>query len=205
VTGRGAVTGGPPPGHGAPARGGPPAPDDHRAAGPSPVDPEPPSRTRRWFGAAGGLGFAPLAPGTWGSLGAALAAAGLCGVRGWFEGPVGLAGPALLVALAAVLLALTVLGVRLGDRAGQDWGRDDPGGFVLDEVVGQLLALAPALATGLAPLTLAAGFLAFRLFDIVKPPPCRRLEALHGGVGIMADDLVAGVYAAVVVLLAAAV
>lgn len=159
-----------------------------------------PSAPRRWLGAAGGLGFAPFAPGTWGSLGTVLALVGLFGVEGWFEGPVQASGSGLVLTLLAVLVVITVVGVRIGDRAELDWGRDDPGGFVLDEVAGQLLALLPALAVGLTPLGVSVGFAAFRLFDITKPPPCRRLEALHGGVGIMADDLVAGIYAAAIVL-----
>jgi phosphatidylglycerophosphatase A len=82
----------------------------------------------------------------------------------------------------------------------EDWGEEDPGAFVLDEVVGQGLALLPlltALPAPLPPLPLAAGFLLFRVLDVIKPPPCRRLESLPGGLGIMADDLMAGAYAAV--------
>ena len=153
---------------------------------------------RRWLGSALGLGFLPRAPGTWGSLGTVLVAAAVVGVEGlwpgWvtFAGPIG-TRPGFLVTVAAIL----GLGVVLGQSARRDWGVEDPGGFVVDEVVGQLLALAPAAGPfGLVELVVA--FAAFRLFDITKPPPCRRVEAWHGGVGIMADDVVAGVYAALV-------
>jgi phosphatidylglycerophosphatase A len=122
-----------------------------------------------------------------------LVAAALLGVEGWFPGLVPAPG-ALLV--AAVLLGLTVLGVWVGNRAALDWnGVHDPGGFVLDEVVGQLIPLMALLPGPISPLGLALAFGLFRLFDISKPPPCRRLEALPGGVGIMADDVAAGLYA----------
>jgi phosphatidylglycerophosphatase A len=92
--------------------------------------------------------------------------------------------------------------VRIGDRAAGDWDGEDPGAFVLDEVVGQGIALFPLLALLPGPLPLLptlAAFVLFRIFDVLKPPPCRRLEELPGGLGIMADDLMAGVYAAVCV------
>ena len=76
--------------------------------------------------------------------------------------------------------------------AAAHWGLRDPGAVVVDEVAGQMVALA---LLPLSPATMAAGFLLFRLFDIVKPFPARRLESLPGGFGIMADDLAAGLYA----------
>ena len=72
--------------------------------------------------------------------------------------------------------------------------------MVVDEVVGQWIALAGA--TALNWKSLAAGFVLFRLFDIWKPWPVNRLEDLHGGVGIVADDAMAGFYAAVVLFIA---
>lgn len=114
--------------------------------------------------------------------------------------PAGLATPRALLWLGAALLLL-VLGVVLGDRAEQDWGRPDPGAFVLDEVVGQMLALTPLLAGPLPPVHTALAFAAFRFFDVVKPPPCRALERLGRGLGIMADDVAAGIYAFAVVAL----
>jgi phosphatidylglycerophosphatase A len=76
----------------------------------------------------------------------------------------------------------------------------DPGVIVIDEVLGQWVALAGALRVNAK--SVIAAFLLFRLFDIWKPPPVRRLEALAGGSGIVADDLMAGGYAALVLLLA---
>ncbi len=143
-----------------------------------------------------GSGFAPAAPGTAGSLVAVLLWAGLWG----------------LVAAAGlprfVLELLTAIGIGLAARFSVVWGpwaiahfgRADPPPFVLDEFAGQwvaLLALPVGLGTGGWPLACAAGmqFLLFRIMDIVKPPPARQLEALPAGWGILADDLMAGVYA----------
>jgi len=79
-------------------------------------------------------------------------------------------------------------------------GRKDPSIVVVDEVIGQWIALAGARRYGWV--TYLAAFALFRLFDIWKPPPVRRLEALPRGLGINADDVMAGVYAAVVLWLA---
>jgi phosphatidylglycerophosphatase A len=75
-------------------------------------------------------------------------------------------------------------------------GISDPSRVVIDEVSGQLISFIP-IATQPSLRGLIAGFLLFRLFDILKPYPIRRLEQLHGGLGVMADDALAGVYAAV--------
>ena len=130
----------------------------------------------------------------------------------------------LLVPSVAVWLILALLGVRTGRDVSQHVGTKDPQFVVIDEVSGVHLALLLGLAP-LTPLTLLrpedavtfalysgmsilnwkfllAGFLLFRFFDIVKPFPCRRLEKLPGGWGIMADDWAAGVYAAICLRLA---
>lgn len=131
----------------------------------------------------------------------------------------------LLVPSVAVWLLLAFLGVRCSTRVAEFAGVKDPQYVVIDEVSGVHLAL----MLGLAPLTspwmffhvsdagmfaiysgmsllnwkyLLAGFLLFRIFDITKPYPCRRLEKLSGGWGIMADDWMAGVYAAICLRLA---
>lgn len=127
----------------------------------------------------GPCGHAPVAPGTFGS------AAGLLlfwAVR---------ASGSLAVELA-VVLAVTAVGVAAATRAESATGRHDPGLIVIDETAGMLVTLA-AVPVGFGGAV--AGFLAFRLFDIVKPFPVRRAERLPGGWGVMADDLVAGVYA----------
>lgn len=134
-----------------------------------------------WFGA----GLLPKAPGTWGSLAAI---------------PFGLAltwlgGPWLLLAGA---VAIFLAGIWAGGRYAEERGLADPGAVVIDEVAGQWIALVPAL---LNPWMILLAFLAFRLFDIVKPWPVGWLDReLKGGLGIMADDVLAGVYGAVVVL-----
>lgn len=126
-----------------------------------------------------GIGYIPLAPGTFGSLlGVVLH------VLLYLVG-----GPA---AALAGLLAVTALGFWAAGAAERHFGRRDPGNVVVDEIAGQMLSL---LFLPLTPGVAVAGFLLFRLFDIVKPFPARQLEALPGGSGIMADDLMAGLYA----------
>lgn len=133
-----------------------------------------------WFG----CGFFPAAPGTIGSLGALVA------VPAWLH--FGL-NPLWLAALAALWFPVSVWAA--GETA--RWhGRKDPGLVVIDEVLGQWVTLAGA--TGLNWRSALIGFVLFRLFDIWKPGPVRRLESLPGGYGIVADDLAAGAAAALV-------
>jgi phosphatidylglycerophosphatase A len=101
------------------------------------------------------------------------------------------------MALAAAVVSL--LGVWAAARAAAAYRREDPAQVVIDEVAGMWLTLAGAAQVN-AP-SLAAGFVLFRLFDIWKPFPLRRLERLPGGWGVMADDLGAGLYAALVLSL----
>ena len=125
-----------------------------------------------------GSGYSPIASGTAGSLVGLLLYVPLRHLPG---------GLFLLV-----LLAVTGLGTWVAGRAERLFGREDDGRITIDEVVGMLIALAflPFRVD-----TALAAFLLFRLFDIWKPPPARRAESLPGGVGVMADDLVAGLYA----------
>ena len=125
-----------------------------------------------------GSGYSPVAPGTAGSL---------VGLLLFLP----LAGRALWIQLAAVV-AVTILGVLAGGRLATTLGAKDPGVVVVDEVAGQWITF---LALPMTPVIAVAGFLLFRVMDIVKPWPARQLEDLHGGWGIMADDLMAGVYA----------
>jgi len=125
-----------------------------------------------------GSGYSPVAPGTAGSLVGLLL----------FLPLAGLAWPTQLAAIAAVTLGGTLAAARVARGV----GRKDPGLVVVDEVAGQWLTF---LALPVTPVTALAGFLLFRLMDIVKPWPARDLERLPGGIGIMADDLAAGVYA----------
>ena len=92
---------------------------------------------------------------------------------------------------AVVIAGLTVAGVWASGVAALHFGNDDPGHVIIDEVAGQLVTL---YATGAGVGGADAGFLLFRALDIVKPWPARQFERLHGRVGIMADDLMAGAY-----------
>jgi phosphatidylglycerophosphatase A len=89
------------------------------------------------------------------------------------------------------------IGVWAGTRAEVFFGKIDPPQVVIDEVVGQFLTL--AAVPNASWKWLAAGFLLFRVFDIIKPSPARRAERLPGGWGIMTDDVIAGAYGAAVI------
>lgn len=102
-----------------------------------------------------------------------------------------------VAAMLVVIICLTAIGVWAASRAEKLLGRKDPGAVIVDEIAGQLITfLFIPLGLGLKWWMLVLGFLLFRLFDIWKPYPVRRLEALESGLGIMADDVLAGVYAA---------
>jgi phosphatidylglycerophosphatase A len=133
---------------------------------------------------AGGLGRAPLAPGTVASL----VTAGVL----WL---LALSWPA----LAVLFVAVTLLGTWAADVAERTLAVKDPGAIVVDEVAGMILAV---LAVPLTPAALVAGFLLFRVFDIVKPFPANAAQRLPGGLGVMVDDLIAGAYALALLLLA---
>ena len=134
-------------------------------------------------------GYAPVAPGTVGSLAALAIAWALHRYLG-FPAP-GYAVLALLLLWPAIWSA---------DVTSKESGRKDPTFVVVDEVVGQWVALAGA--TVLNWKSWLAAFVLFRLFDIWKPPPVRQLEALPGGTGIVMDDVMAGVYGAMVLFAA---
>ncbi len=127
----------------------------------------------------GYCGYIPLAPGTVGS------AVGLV----FYLLVWGTGSPLVEVGLIAALFAA---GVWAGTIAERYFGGVDPGPIVLDEVVGMLITLAfiPVGWSGAL-----AGFFLFRLFDVIKPYPAGRFEQLHGGLGVMADDAMAAIYA----------
>ena len=103
------------------------------------------------------------------------------------------AGPEIQVLFAVLLACLAVtLGIPAATRVARESGITDPSFVVIDEVAGQLIAL---IAAPVRWKTLLAGFILFRAFDIVKPPPLRLLERIPGGAGIMLDDVGAGLYA----------
>lgn len=126
----------------------------------------------------GYVGFFPLAPGTAGSL----AALALFAFIRWIGVPA--------VELGAIAVVF-VIGVWSAQGTEVALGRKDPGIVVIDEVLGMLITLA------LLPVSIAGvvvGFVLFRVLDVIKPYPAAQLEHLHGGLGIMADDAVAGLY-----------
>ena len=156
-----------------------------------------------WLATFAGLGRLPKAPGTWGSF-AGLALAWLFAT---LKSPsIGLA-PGYTLALYPIFgwILLSAAGVWAAGRVEQQSGRKDPQHVVVDEVSGQWLALlaGPAMLAG-APgwKSFLAGLILFRVFDISKPFPAGPAESLPGGWGIMADDWVAGAYAAACLWLA---
>lgn len=158
-----------------------------------------------------GVGYFPLAPGTWGSLvgvGLYVLVRGVL-IKVFF----GVAAAhnfnllhvyyGVIAFELVVVFAIALAGTWAASRAEKLSATKDPGKVVIDEVVGQFIALIPVpFVLEAAWWTVILAFILFRFFDIVKPYPARRLESLHGGLGIMADDIVAGVYAAIVVAIA---
>lgn len=94
-------------------------------------------------------------------------------------------------------MVVTLAGTWAAHRAERVLGRKDPGAIVIDEVAGMTLSV---LAFSLTLPTLVTGFLLFRLFDILKPYPIRASQSAPGGLGVMVDDLIAGLYTAIVLL-----
>ncbi len=144
--------------------------------------------TATWFG----TGLLPKAPGTWGSL----AAIPFMYIFSAFAGP---------FVLIVAIIALFLIGIWASNKIEKSALKRDPGFIVVDEVVGQWIALLPL--TFLSDLhspylfltTIGTGFLTFRIFDIWKPCPIRQIEErTAGGLGIMLDDVVAGIYALII-------
>ncbi len=128
-----------------------------------------------------GLGYAPLASGTVGSLGGVFIF-------------IALKDHPIFFLCGTVLIFL--LGLKFSGEAEKVYGRKDPKEVVIDEVCGMMVAL---LFLPFKLWIVVTAFILFRIFDIVKPPPCRRLEKLPGSYGIMLDDVVAGIYANLIV------
>lgn len=128
-------------------------------------------------------GYLPIAPGSWGSL--------LACIILWFAWP-SLWYYQLLIILLFYRIAVYLAGI------GQEYFGHDGRPIVIDEIIGQAVALF------MAPhniITYVLAFLLFRVFDIIKPYPARKLEKMHGGTGVVADDIAAGIYAVIVLQL----
>ena len=139
-----------------------------------------------WASAIGtffGIGRLRPGPGSWASATTVLLWAALASVL-----PLAARTP-LAIALAVLV---TLIGIPAATQVSRGAGRKDPQFVVIDEVAGQLAAL---IAVPLAWKSFLAGFILFRVFDILKPPPVRQLEALPEGTGIVLDDVAAGLYA----------
>ncbi|MDT4969020.1 MAG: phosphatidylglycerophosphatase [Acidobacteriota bacterium] len=153
-----------------------------------------------------GVGYLPLAPGTWGSLvGVGLYLLIEYVALNFLFAHAERYGLAILVVetpriafLLVVTTVVTLVGIWAGTRAEKLFQSKDPSRVVIDEVAGQLVALSTVPPHIYGWWGIITAFVLFRVFDIWKPYPARRMERLESGLGIMSDDIVAGAYAAVV-------
>ena len=136
-----------------------------------------------------GIGHLRPGPGTWGSAGTVLIWAALAHA---------IPAPAHTAIAITLAILVTLIGIPAATRVARAIGKKDPQFVVIDEVAGQLIAL---IAAPLTWKSFLAGFILFRAFDIVKPPPVRQLEKLPEGTGIVLDDVAAGLYALAVMQL----
>ncbi len=144
-----------------------------------------PAHKTAWAWAVGtffGVGKLKPGPGTWASVATVLLWRAFAPFAGSHQLPTAI--------IAAAIV--TAIGIPAATRVARESNRKDPGFVVIDEVAGQLICL---IGAPLDWKTLLAGLILFRVFDIVKPPPLRRLESLPEGAGIMLDDVGAGLYA----------
>jgi len=175
--------------------GAPPSPQ----AAPADSAPRPAAGWRLWAVTVGGSGLSPVAPGTAGSLLTVLILAAI-----WWAFPAALGQTPDFWTWNAILISgvllFSALCVALGPWTAAHFGRKDPGACVLDEAAGICLTalFLPILPSWKQAWVFLAIFAAFRLFDILKPPPANHLEKLPQGWGILLDDLMAAVYANIV-------
>jgi len=146
-----------------------------------------------------GLGLLPLCPGTWGSLPPVIIFAAMCHF--------GVSAVPTAITMAVLILFGSVVCVLFAPAIIAATGKGDPREVVADELAGQALTflavpffITAEISTRQILITTALGFLFFRLFDIFKPWPIRKLEKLPAGWGVLTDDLLAGVFAAIVLL-----
>jgi len=147
-----------------------------------------------------GLGWLPLAPGTWGSLPPAIIFGLMC--------QVGASAGLIMIVMAAMALAGSAVCLKFAPAIIAASGTADPRQIVADEIAGQAITFLAIAFTAVGTLsakqiwvTAVLGFLLFRVFDIAKFWPIHRLEKLPEGWGVLADDLMAGVYAAIVLVI----
>ena len=151
-------------------------------------------RIAYWLGTGFGAGLVPIAPGTIGALEGVAIYIGLALLH--------LDKNVFLFLIIAIDVVLFALGVWASNRTCALTRLKDPSLLVIDEVNGQMIALTGlAFFPSLSILPLVIGFLLFRIFDIFKPYPIRKLERLNAGLGVMADDALAGIYAAILLSL----
>lgn len=155
---------------------------------------------RRLIASCLGLGWLPIAPGTWGSLPPVVAFAVMAHL--------GVSGVIVTAVMAGFIVLASVACVACVPAVAALIGKADPGEIVVDEVAGQaivFLAMPWILPTDMSMrqccLVSGLGFLLFRILDITKPWPIRKLEMLPAGWGVLADDLLAGVFAAVILVI----
>ena len=147
---------------------------------------------KRFLTSCFGLGLLPVAPGTWGSVPVAVVFGLMC----YYGASMG----AVSVVMVGIVVGASAVCVLFGPGVMDILGKEDPGEIVADEVAGQAVAFLGAYAVGGQDILIMSlvGFIAFRVFDIFKPWPCKRLEKITGGWGVLADDLMAGVYVAII-------
>jgi phosphatidylglycerophosphatase A len=136
-----------------------------------------------------GVGYLPLAPGTWGSMVGVL-------IFLLYTNFV-IVGSYSMTAWIVFIVAVCAVGIWASAQAERIFDEEDPQRVVVDEVAGQLIAYSPVAVLDWKHLLI--GFVLFRLFDIWKPYPINKLQDLHGGFGVMADDILAGIYAAMII------
>jgi phosphatidylglycerophosphatase A len=134
-----------------------------------------------------GSGYSPFAPGTAGAIVGCLAL--------WLFEKYGLVSTTTSpIIFPALILVTTILGIIATDKLEPDWGKD-PQRVVIDEVIGMWITM---MFVPFTWLNILIAFILFRFFDIAKPLGIRKLESIGGGLGVMADDMLAGIYANIV-------
>jgi phosphatidylglycerophosphatase A len=136
-----------------------------------------------------GVGFIPLAPGTWGSAVGVLIFLLYASTNAFSN-----YGTIVWIIFIVVVCAI---GIWASQQAERIFDEEDPQRVVVDEVAGQLIAYSSVAVVDWKHLLV--GFVLFRLFDIWKPYPINKIQDLHGGFGVMADDILAGIYAAMII------